>query len=1670
MNPLLPPAITTLFITTLLVVVCQYMYRQERDKALLLWGLAWAVFFFRQIGALIAAFRPDIALLHFVNHSLTLVFTYLLLRGAQRWAGVTGPKSWDLAFATVLGWSGLSELAGWPHLVCSIPPSFLAAFASLWAGFTMLRSPRRQGNQGATLTSWALIILTFHTLDHPLTWELGWYLPWDYELDAALALFMAVTIWLLYYGESRQSLDAGRASYDTLVSGLPTVFWKIEGERPRELFRTPESRLRNRWAGVSSSSDWASSIHPDDFLRVSNACRVAIENREPFSLEYRLRGAAGEYRWVKDDGAPAIDARGKYTGYVGAATDITSQKENETRLIERERRLHVLFEESADAIFVAEPGGRLVQVNEQACRSTGYSREELLTMNVTELDTDTVSVPDFESFADRLSTLKTRLLHSGHRRKDGSVFPVEVRTAYIQTEDGPLIIGTARDLTERLESELRNNKILESAIDGFWVVDRGGKLVEANAAAAESLGYTVEELLQLSIIDIDADEQPEETRERIQTIMEKGHLRFEARHRRRDGSIIDVEVSVSHHPQLQGYQFTFIRDITERKRAQEALRTAAEFLNRSQAVGHIGSWELDWATGRVTCSLEFLRIFDRNTSQREIDARLLFASIYRDDWKPIRKAFFRSLRSQKTAHECEFRIVRPGDRDVRIVHTRYELVRNETGQLVRTLGVVQDITDRKRQERVSAARLRLVEFASQGHSTHELLQTFLDEAEQLTESTIGFFHFVEPDQETLSLQAWSTNTLAHMCTAEGAGQHYPISQAGVWVDCVREGKPVIHNDYASLQHKKGLPEGHAPMVRQLVVPVFRSSQVVAILGVGNKPANYGDYDRDMIVELADIAWDTVVRMRAEEALQASQAKFSKAFWDAPFLMTLGSFEDGRYLEANEAFYRVTGFTPAQAVGVTPTELGLISNDDRKRIGRLLRNEGEIRDMELELCRADGSKITTLYSGVLLDVGGTRQILSTALDITHRKQAEHKLIQAYDLLERSNEAARIGHWEISLANLDLSWSRVASEIFGLAPGTRVRLEQWLGFYEEGTSWQKMTDTVNPAFSAGQAFEHESVVVTARGEKRYVRTTGMPVKVDGRCERMYGLFQDVTERRLFEQELQRQHRAITLTKNMTSVFLTSSEEDVFNDLLEVVRNAFDSRFGLFGYINDEGDLTCPALSQVLWTTADYANEQAVFPRASWAGIWGRALLESHTVVQNEKLHVPEGHLHLDNAIATPLIHQGNAIGLFVLANRLDGYGPDEINLLESAALQTAPVLNAYLERTRKEREHERLEAQFRQAQKMEAIGQLTGGVAHDFNNLLQIIIGYSDILLLHNIAPEQTRELLEQIAAAGHRAARLVSQLLLFSRRQIMRPEPLNLNETTSDLMKMLGRIIGEQVQVRWHPAAHLDYICADRSMIEQTLTNLCVNARDAMPDGGTVTIETQAVTLSAEQCASNPEATPGDYVLLSVTDTGCGMSEETVSRIFEPFFTTKAVGKGTGLGLATVYGIVKQHNGVIDVQSKPGEGSTFKLYWPVQCEGVQLPEIDTPEEIPAGGSETVLLAEDDEAVRVLVKQVLEGAGYTVVTANDGSHALDVLKDYPGHIDLAILDVVMPNMGGHEAYQKMRAEHPDLKAFFASGYSEDAIHKNFVLEDGLTLIQKPYTQKDLLKTVREVLSRN
>ena len=386
-----------------------------------------------------------------------------------------------------------------------------------------------------------------------------------------------------------------------------------------------------------------------------------------------------------------------------------------------------------------------------------------------------------------------------------------------------------------------------------------------------------------------------------------------------------------------------------------------------------------------------------------------------------------------------------------------------------------------------------------------------------------------------------------------------------------------------------------------------------------------------------------------------------------------------------------------------------------------------------------------------------------------------------------------------------------------------------------------------------------------------------------------------------------------------------------------------------------------------------------------------------------------------------------------------------------------------------ERKRLEEQFLQAQKMESVGRLAGGIAHDFNNLLTVINVYSD-LALRDLRPEDPlRRDMEEIHKAGERAAQLTRQLLAFSRRQVLEMRPLNLNAVLQGLAKMLARILGEDVVLDMKLAPNLWPTYADAGQIEQVVINLAVNARDAMPDGGRLIVETQNTTLDQAYVRQHADVAPGDYIVLSVSDTGLGMTEEVKAHLFEPFFTTKEVGKGTGLGLATVYGIVKQHQGHIWVYSEPGRGSTFKIYLPrAKEEPATVAHAEEAVPLPRG-TETVLVVEDDRAVRGVAVRTLKELGYQVLEATNGLEALRVAANYGRTIHLLLTDVVMPGMDGKKLAEHLSASHSGLKVLFVSGYTDEAISQRGVLEKGVAFLQKPFTPAGLACKVREVLEQ-
>jgi PAS domain S-box-containing protein len=377
------------------------------------------------------------------------------------------------------------------------------------------------------------------------------------------------------------------------------------------------------------------------------------------------------------------------------------------------------------------------------------------------------------------------------------------------------------------------------------------------------------------------------------------------------------------------------------------------------------------------------------------------------------------------------------------------------------------------------------------------------------------------------------------------------------------------------------------------------------------------------------------------------------------------------------------------------------------------------------------------------------------------------------------------------------------------------------------------------------------------------------------------------------------------------------------------------------------------------------------------------------------------------------------------------------------------------------------QLRQAQKMQAVGELAGGVAHDFNNLLMVVKGHAEMLLDRLPKSSPQRSNVEQIQTAAERAASLTAQLLAFSRKQVLQPRVLDLNEVVGGMIQMVSRVIGENIELAFMPGAKLGNVKADPSQIEQVVLNLVVNARDAMPEGGRLTIETANIELDKSYTVQHAVVEPGPYVMLTVTDTGCGMDTKTQARIFEPFFTTKEQGKGTGLGLATVYGVIKQSDGYIWVYSEIGRGTTFKIYLPKVAEKVEELAAVKTIPAPASGSETILFVEDEQSVRELVREYLSARGYRVLEASDGIQALDIAVAHPGAIQLLITDVVMPRLSGRELANQIATARRDLKVLYISGYTDDSIFRHGVLEGGMEFLQKPFNLRTLAQKIREIL---
>jgi PAS domain S-box-containing protein len=662
------------------------------------------------------------------------------------------------------------------------------------------------------------------------------------------------------------------------------------------------------------------------------------------------------------------------------------------------------------------------------------------------------------------------------------------------------------------------------------------------------------------------------------------------------------------------------------------------------------------------------------------------------------------------------------------------------------------------------------------------------------------------------------------------------------------------------------------------------------------------------------------------------------------------------------------------------------------------------------------------------------------------------------------------------------SEVTFEGIGITENGKVvdvndQLAKMLGYEPDQMIGQDVMNFVAPEsrelvlknIQAGSECPYEHLALRKDGSTLLVEAQSKLLPYQGRLVRVTSI-RDITEHRQSGQEIDRRNRELAL---LNRVIAASAAVVEAKPVLEVVCRELVLAFGLphvAAVLLDKKKTTATVTAEY-FTEPHLSSLDTIIPLTSDPLFQylrdAKAPLVAHDA-QHEPLLAPLHELLRRRGVVSlmivPLLIGGEIIG----GLGLESLGPhhfstEAINLAWSVADQVAGVLA----RIRLDEERRRLEEQYHQAQKMEAIGRLTAGIAHDFNNMLTVINGFADLAQSQLQPDDPVQEMMAKIRQSGQRAADLVRQLLVFSRKQLIEPRVLNLNSIVTDMDKMLRRIIGEDIDLRTILMPDLWPVKVDATQIGQVIVNLAVNARDAMPEGGRLIIETANVMIDEGYLPHHFGMQPGRYVLLAVSDTGCGMSKDIQGHVFEPFFTTKPLGKGTGLGLATVYGIVKQSGGDIWLYSEEGIGATFKIYLPSIDEPVPLP--DQPEIGPVipTGNETILLVEDDSGVRELIQQVLRRLGYTLVAAQNGREALRVVAHHAEPIHLLITDVIMPGMTGKVLAEEIHQTRPGLKTLFISGYTDEAMASHSILDPGVAFLQKPFSPTALARKVRAVL---
>ena len=1338
-------------------------------------------------------------------------------------------------------------------------------------------------------------------------------------------------------------------------------------------------------------------------------------------------------------------------------------------------------------------------MNQAWLTTLGYTRDEVIGKNFADflhpdwVDHFRVNFPRFKAIGEVLG------VEFEMRKKDGSMILVafngkigrDAKGGFLQTHCAFSDISELRRAEVALsESEQRYRTIFEQAPIGIVHCALDGRFLEINERFAGIVGYSREELLHMDFTSIThPDDQPGDLAS-IKHLLSGKSRQFskDKRYVCKDGRIVWGHVKVSLMEDETGEPQLFlatVSDITERRQMMQAL-AASERNYRSifeQAAVGIVNCSLDGRYLRVNPAFaEFIGYTEEELLQMD------FKAITHPGDLPAGLAIVEGHHLGETSSSFSDKRYIRKDGSIVWGHLSTSVMVDETGDPCIYLGVVQNIHDRKMAEEAlresehrhrvifESSPLGMVSYDAEG-VTLECNEKFVGLMGATRDKVIGFNlarqgspEMREAIQKALAGEV-SVYEGAYTSITGGKSTFIriifnPVTPGRLPSKVIATVEDVSKRRLAEEVIERRILSLTTPLedvteidfqdlfnlddIQRLQDEFARATGVASIITRTDgtpltRPSSFTRLCHDVIRKTE----------RGCANCHASDAALGRLSTEGPLVqpcMSGGLWDAGAGISVGG--HHIANWLIGQVRDETQSEEGIrqyareIGADEEAVVQAFqevpVMSRKHFEDIAKVLFTLASRLSTTAYQNV-----------QQARFITEIKEGHEKLRESEDRLRFALEGANDGLWDANLLTGEAYLSRRSYEILGYPADEMVGVfQKWKDLIHPDDfdlTWQRLVahfQKQTPILSV----EHRMHM--KNGEWKWVLTRGKVVEwgEDGRALRMVGTNTDISERKKIEDA------QLFLLKCGRSV----SGEDLFETLARYLAENLHMDFVCINRLAED-NLSVRTLALYLdghfQDTLTYTLQDA-----PCADVIGKTV---YSCIDNVCQHYPDDamlrEIGAESYVGATLWNsQGKAVGLISAISRKP---LASAHLPESVVKLVAIRAAGELERRESEAENANLQAQLMQAQKMESIGRLAGGVAHDFNNMLGVILGHAELAQDLITPADPIFEDLSEIKNAAQRSADLTRQLLAFARKQTVSPRVLDLNETVEGLLKMLRRLIGEDIDLAWLPGKGLWQVKIDPTQVDQILANLTVNARDAIEGVGKIIIATDIAELDADYCTDHVGCVPGHYVMLSISDDGCGMDNEIQEHIFEPFFTTKGVGQGTGLGLATIYGIVKQNSGYIDVHSRPDQGTTFRIYLPRYLGKVVA--IEKTAEMIQQGQETILLVEDESSILLLGKRMLESIGYRVLTAGTPGEALWLAEQNAGEIHLLITDVVMPEMNGRDLAKRLLSLYPGLKRLFMSGYTADVIAHHGVLDEGVHFIQKPFSKTELSTKVRKIL---